>query len=380
MTLAARLDPLPDLPHAGARSLGLDLMRAVAILLVLLSHYGNNLTAWFHRVPPSRLFFAGDLGVELFFALSGFLIGRILLGMAARGPTLRGFGIFLVRRWMRTLPLYFLWLGVLFIWFPPAHDMAQHAWRFFTMTQNLLQPMPRDYFFAVSWSLAVEEWFYLLFGAAFLFATRLLRRPTPALLLCLGVFMAGPLALRLAVLDFSAASIGPSQEVFFRIDEIAYGVLMAWLFTRRAVVFRRPLPALALGLGLIGAVWSQHLPLPAALLPALTYNATIIGCTLCLPAALRVGSAAAWFAAPVRRLSAQSYALYLMHVTVMFDLVQTHFWGPGRMAALPAAAIALVLPFVLSAASFRWFEAPILRRRPREPVVAGRPHPVAAAA
>ena len=366
MTVATRLDPLPDLPHAASRQFGLDLLRAIAILLVMVSHYANNVSAWFHLSPPPRLFFAGDLGVELFFALSGFLIGRILLQIADRGPTPRDLGIFLVRRWMRTLPLYFLWLGVLFACFPPATQVAAHAWRFATLTQNLLQPMPPDYFFAVSWSLAVEEWFYLLFATAFLGATWALRRPAPALWLCLAVFMLGPLALRMALLGFDPVSLDRGKEVFFRIDEIAYGVAAAWLFARRSVVFRHPWPPLLAGLALVGSVWAGHPPLPGWLWPSLSYNLTVIGCALCLPAALRLRGAAEWFAAPVRRLSAQSYALYLMHVTVMFDLVQNQLWGPGRLAPLPSAAIAVVGPFLLSAASFRWFEAPILRRRPSE--------------
>lgn len=366
MTVATRLDPLPDLPHGSERRFGLDLLRAVAILLVMLSHYANNLSAWFRLPPPYRLFFAGDLGVELFFALSGFLIGRILLQIAERGPTPHDLGVFLVRRWMRTLPLYFLWLGVLFLCFPPSAHVADHAWRFATLTQNLLQPMPSDYFFAVSWSLTVEEWFYLLFSIAFLGTTCLLRRVGVALLLCLAVFMLGPLALRVALLGFDPISLDRSKEVFFRIDEIAYGVATAWLFAQRSIIFRYPLLPLLAGLALIASVWSGHPPLPGWLWPSLTYNLTVIGCALCLPAALRLRSAAAWFAAPVRRLSAQSYALYLMHVTVMFDLVQNQLWGPGHLAPLPSAAIAIAGPFLLSALSFRWFEAPILRLRPTE--------------
>jgi peptidoglycan/LPS O-acetylase OafA/YrhL len=366
MIASARLDPLPALPHGDARSLGLDLLRALAILLVMISHYGNNVGYWFHYRPPQRFFFAGDLGVELFFALSGFLIGLLLIRLAEHQPTARGFGIFMVRRWMRTLPLYFLWLGVLFWLWPPRHDATADALHFLTLTQNLFRPMPPDFFFAVSWSLTIEEWFYLLFGGALILATRLLRRPGAALALVLAVFLLGPLILRLVALDYSEVGAGRMKQVFFRIDEIAYGVAMAWLYTRRAWPFRRPWPLLLLGLLLIGLTWAGRLPLPVRLLPALTYNATIAGCALCLPAALRLRRAPAWFAVPVRLVSALSYALYLVHLTILVDFAQGQLWGAGRLSAPAAAVVAVLLPFVIATLSYRYFEGPILRRRPRQ--------------
>lgn len=364
MTLATRLDPLPDLPHAEARSLGLDLLRAAAILLVMASHYANNVGYWFHYRAPQRVFFAGDLGVELFFALSGFLIGLILIRIAERQPTARSFGVFMIRRWMRTLPLYFLWLGMLFWFWPPRQGVAGAAWRFATLTQNLLQPMPEDYFFAVSWSLTIEEWFYLLFGSTLILTTRLFRSANIALLLCLGVFMLGPLALRITELDYSAQGIGRMKEVFFRIDEIAYGVLMAWLYLRRSWLFRHPWPPLAVGLVLVAAAWAGHLPLPVSLLPALTYNAVIVGCALCIPAALRFQRAGEWFAAPVRLVSALSYGLYIVHLTILVDVTQAMLWGTGRLSAPAAAVFTATVTLVLAYLSFRYFEAPILRRRP----------------
>jgi peptidoglycan/LPS O-acetylase OafA/YrhL len=349
--------------ETAARSLGLDLLRAIAILLVMASHWANNFGHWFQKEAPLRVFFAGDVGVELFFALSGFLIGLILIGIAETQPTPRSFAVFMVRRAMRTLPLYFLWLAVLLLLWPPQHDALVVALRFATMTQNLIAPMPPDYYFAVSWSLAVEEWFYLLFGSALIFGARYLGL-TRALWLCLALVILVPLALRVAELDWSERGIGRQHQVFFRIDEIGYGVLMAWLYLRRSWLFRHPWLPLVLGLALIGLAWAQRLPVPFSLVEALTYNAVIVGCALCIPAALRLRRAPAWFALPVRWVAMRSYALYLMHATILVEFVQADLLGPGRLSAPAAVVAAVVLPFLLAELSYRCFEGPILRRRP----------------
>ena len=64
---------------AECRSVGLDVVRSVAILLVLFSHSLNNISFWFGCIPPARALYSGDLGVPLFFALSGLLICRAAL-------------------------------------------------------------------------------------------------------------------------------------------------------------------------------------------------------------------------------------------------------------------------------------------------------------
>jgi peptidoglycan/LPS O-acetylase OafA/YrhL len=87
---------------------------------------------------------AGFFGVELFFALSGFLIGQLLLELTERDPGLGGWWRFMVRRWMRTLPLYLLCLLVLALLTGPAGDVSLYLARYGTLTQNLQWPMPAD--------------------------------------------------------------------------------------------------------------------------------------------------------------------------------------------------------------------------------------------
>ena len=347
---------LPSAPLHADRVLGLDLMRALAILMVLFSHWTSHFGTWFSFHVAPVVDRVGDTGVEMFFALSGFLIGRILIGIAMNRPGWHDYGVFMARRAMRTLPLYFVWLTLLLCLFPPKHDFIATALRFATLTQNLIADMPADYYFVVTWSLTIEEWFYLLFGFSLIVLTRSLGHRR-ALTLCLGVFLLAPLVLRLAY-----HNRGPL--VFFRIDEIAYGVLMAFSYLGQNGLFRHPRATLAIGLILIGSALADTLPLPDGLIVPLTSNAEVIGSALCLPAALKLTQAAGWLETPIRWTAARSYALYLMHLTILVDLVERQAFEPERLSPAACAALAILLPFPLAELSYRFLEMPILRRRP----------------
>jgi peptidoglycan/LPS O-acetylase OafA/YrhL len=146
------------------RVFGLDIVRAVAILLVLFSHSRGYLKPVIGEA--AELFsFGGYLGVELFFVLSGFLIGGILIKILDHDGgrvTFKNVKDFWVRRWFRTLPNYFLVLLVNII---ALSIISQHIvinYKYFFFLQNLLTPISDNLNYGQSWSLTIEEWFYLL--------------------------------------------------------------------------------------------------------------------------------------------------------------------------------------------------------------------------
>lgn len=142
------------------RIFGLDLLRFIAIVLVVLGH-----SRWMIQTFPKpikiMLHGSGILGVELFFVLSGFLIGGILLKTYEKnGHFLKLSDIqeFWIRRWFRTLPNYFLILFVyLFLYWD---SKPVDVWKYFLFIQNAFTYPP--YFFEESWSLAIEEISYLI--------------------------------------------------------------------------------------------------------------------------------------------------------------------------------------------------------------------------
>ena len=143
------------------RIFGLDLMRAIAISGVLFTHL-----FWVFPDAPSYLHqlgsVSGFMGVEIFFVLSGFLIGRILYRIFVRPDHHPGHWLyFLFRRWFRTLPNYFLVLLVnILIVLYLGRALPDSLVRYFFFLQNAWSGM--DIFFTESWSLPIEEFAYII--------------------------------------------------------------------------------------------------------------------------------------------------------------------------------------------------------------------------
>lgn len=148
---------LPVAEGAAAHLPGLDLLRAIAILLVFAYHA----SVFFAHPAELRSWAAfGWTGVDLFFVLSGFLITSQLLEVQARGPiNLTGY---FLKRGFRILPAYWLVLAVYFL-IPAWRETESPAplWKYLTFTQNLGLDTVNNRTFSHAWSLCIEEQFYL---------------------------------------------------------------------------------------------------------------------------------------------------------------------------------------------------------------------------
>jgi peptidoglycan/LPS O-acetylase OafA/YrhL len=343
-------------PGGRGRNFGLDALRALAILMVLTAHDAGFVGIWAGHPAPIRLSLAGPFGVELFFVLSGYLIGNLLLDIAGRGPAMRDLAIFLVRRWMRTLPLYLLWLLVLLVLAPPAHRLAWHALHYATLTQNLTHGMPPSDFFAVSWSLTIEEWFYLLFALCAVGGVLVTGSRRFFWVAILG-FLVLPALARWQVplaLDYGNSI---EKTALLNLDSIARGVLVAALLRDRVIGLALAVPAAMTGVGLIAMVWSGHWPVSAQVFRTFVTSVIGLGWALCLPLMLRWERCLHWGGAVIGRVSLYSYGLYIVHFTILEHV-------RGVFPAPLAVVVGIVLPFFLAAFSWHFLEAPILRLRP----------------
>lgn len=140
------------------RVFGLDLLRFIAIIMVLIGHS-------LIFVPQEyKIKVYGFLldGVSIFFVLSGFLIGGILIKQLEKSkPNYAGLVEFWKRRWLRTLPAYLVVLLFLLIYTAIVlpDNLPSDWYKFFFFLQNFFAERPG--FFAEAWSLSIEEWFYL---------------------------------------------------------------------------------------------------------------------------------------------------------------------------------------------------------------------------
>jgi peptidoglycan/LPS O-acetylase OafA/YrhL len=209
------------------RQPGLDLLRALAIILVVIYHAG------IMGFPlPGRVHRWGWIGVDLFFVLSGYLIGGQLLADLAHSERVR-LGRFYARRALRIMPAYFAVLAIYFLlpsWreYP---DMAQPLWKFLLSVQNIA--LHGGTAFSHAWSLAVEDQFYLALPFILLV---LFWRPRAAIILACVIAVGGILLRAFLAAQNPSVHGGVSFRGFqawiyyptwTRLDPLVFGVVIA---------------------------------------------------------------------------------------------------------------------------------------------------------
>ncbi len=210
----------------------------MAIIFVMLVH-GNVFLP--ERVQGIINLFTFD-GVSIFFVLSGFLIGRIIIkNLLSEDLSFSQLRSFWIRRWFRTLPNYFLVLIVLtFIAFFEAKDIrvSEHG-SYFVFLQNFAYPHPA--FFPEAWSLSVEEWFYLLFPLLLFGLIKLgMMKPINGFLwLAILVFLLCHLYRYQQLQQYNVNSFELwddhlRKQVASRLDSIMVGVMAAWFALKRS--------------------------------------------------------------------------------------------------------------------------------------------------
>ena len=315
------------------RIYGLDLLRALAVLIVVYEH-GNFIL---EKASPTMASMHIIDGVDLFFVISGFLIGGILLcGMAKEEKITFSFvKTFLIRRWFRTLPNYFLFLGINILLIScglAGGFINKYLITFFVFMQNFFKPY--DFLYWESWSLSVEEWFYLLFPIG-LFIFSFLIKSKKNLFLALTVLL---IVFSTAVRFFKARHEGFTYETWdlwirklvpCRFDSIGFGLLAAWIhFYYKEFWIKCKWPCFAIGIILFGV--------------ELCYNFTnhpYFGCTsyftvsalaaMCmLPLAEQEKDFSGKAGKFVIYISLISYAVYLSNLGVIGALIihNTSYW------------------------------------------------------
>lgn len=216
-----------------SRIFGLDLLRAIAILYVVFGHSAI-------LVPEAYKDIIRKItldGVAIFFVLSGFLIGGILIKIVEKEkPTFPVLLNFWSRRWLRTAPIYFVVLTVVLIYtFAFKVERVPTDWyRYFIFIQNFNHKLPL--FFAESWSLSIEEWFYLLTPIALFLALRISKatvKTNTLIVLIVGILVIIGYRLylyrTLQLTEFEELNLQITRQVLPRLDSIMFGVLAAYI-------------------------------------------------------------------------------------------------------------------------------------------------------
>src|SRR5213079_946265 len=353
------------------RQPGLDLLRALAIIVVVIYH-----AALFGFKLPGRVDRFGWIGVDLFFVLSGYLIGGQLIAPLTRGRPI-DLRRFFVRRVLRIIPAYFVILAV-YAFLPSWREYPEMSplWKFVFSVQNI--DLHGGTAFSHAWSLAVEDQFYLALPFILLF---LFRRPRAAILIpCLivigGITLRAFLAAQNPSVDGGGVSFRGFQAWIYyptwtRLDPLVFGVVLAAIEKFRPNWWQRLmncapwmwLPALGLiayalylgetkDLTVVACVW--QFPLIAAGMAALLVCAVSPRLPLC-----RIAIPGAAFIASI------AYSAYLIQKLAINGVEQ--FCSSHNIQETSALALIGVEIAVYAAATLLFFavERPFLQLRRR---------------
>ena len=174
--------------------------------------------------------FLGLIGVEIFFALSGFLIGGILVRTNQKSESFNFQAVktFWSRRWLRTLPNYCVFLALVSIQYKLQHQSwPEDLWKYLFFSQNLTSANLG--FFALAWSLAIEEWFYLLFPLGIAVGRKFTGSWKIAIWWTVILFVAVSCAFRVVGIFATSDPFAERYVTLGRLDAIAYGVAVSVL-------------------------------------------------------------------------------------------------------------------------------------------------------
>ncbi len=354
----------------------LDGIRGAAILTIILYHY---LALEGSRLPLKlgSLLSMGWTGVDLFFVLSGFLIGGILLDARASENY---FQVFYARRFCRILPLYSVLCVMSLIVF--RAPLSTHPWLFagrtpwyayLTFGQNfwMVKTTANSAQLDATWSLAVEEQFYLSLPIII----RFVRYKTLPYLLGVGIILA-PL-IRTAIW-ISSPIYGADATYMLapcRMDALLLGVLAAlavrerhWLTTNKFVLGSL---SVLFGAGILEIIHA-HIARESLIFSALGYTWIACFCvSLLLLAVTNRGIVSTVFRfTPLMKLGVLAYGLYLFHQPVLglvYGLAR-HASPSLKISQWPTVGLtclSALLVYGLAHLSWTYFEQPLVKRSHR---------------
>lgn len=351
----------PPATQAGERRIvGLDGLRGLMTMFVLVSHFFGEVE---HGIKAAMV---GWIAVDVFFVLSGFLIGRLIL---QRQHHANFFAVFYARRFFRLIPIY---VGlVLLFWalircFHPEQIDAEvqfPLWSYLSFTQTFFMVAHDDigaHWLAPTWTLAVEEHFYLVAPALIVFT------PRRWLVRVLVLLALAAVSLRTGIAHFGLVSPMAGVTMLpFRADLLISGILAAVAYSRPGLQLAGILPFLRLA-----PVLSLLLVLTLKFVDERAFyvwNPLLIGtgaACLIIAIALQAPEAGRYQSEKLRFFGDNGYVIYLIHLP-MLGLAHALVLGTRPDIATPAQWLVTLatLPVVVITGWLitRFVEEPLMR-------------------
>lgn len=360
------------------RIFGLDIMRAMAILYVVISH-GQYLVPVESSISVSWFIFDG---VSIFFVLSGYLIGGILIRSVYKKPfTPKLLANFWVRRWFRTLPNYYLVVTLVLLFEFLQYGSLQPGYpyyKFYLFIQNF--NFHKMGFFPEGWSLSVEEWFYIFFPVLLFVSYWLSRKNlkrsiiiTSVLLILFATGMRLYYYNTLPYIDLFFWDVHLRKLVITRMDSLMFGVLAAYFhfyFPKQWQAYR--LPTFVIGVVLflffkIAGIIDLY-RVDSFMNVVLSFTCMSVATALLIPflSSIKEGSGIVYRG--ITKISLISYSMYLLNLNVIqYNIIKWFPWSdnPEKLVSIYALnyVIYWILVLGLSTLLYKYFELPMMRLR-----------------
>ena len=357
---------------------GIDLLRGGAVFLVLWSHAGPVLPAPLQAVLAAPWFRPGFWGVTIFFAISGFLVVGQLIDIAT-GQRAESLRIFVLRRWFRTVPTYWIVLFFLLV----TGVIGWQGWGNLLANAFFLQGsiFGQSILLPVSWSLVIEEWSYLLCALAALaliFCKKCFCLSNGRVMKVIGILLFVQIVFasfgRLFFIENGVVIRELKQGLLLQLDALAYGGVLAWLMRMWPRCFESiRLQSLAVKVGVLSVVSLLSVsgeslfqkvlePVPVELAGWLSFGFYPLSGVLAAVLIVsfwdfRYDRLPAFMSKMIRVLSRASYSIYLLHMPFAHMVSGSDF--PGIFKFL----IYMFGSLIIGSFCWRFLEVPFMQLR-----------------
>ncbi|WP_157676723.1 acyltransferase family protein [Chryseobacterium sp. T16E-39] len=356
------------------RIFGLDILRAFAIIVVIMDH-GKFMFP--RKIVELHQYVQFD-GVTVFFVLSGLLIGKILIKQMEHDKvSFRLLLDFWIRRWFRTLPTYFLILSVVMVCYSikDASFAFVKMSRYYFFCQNFFHIS--HLYFPEAWSLSVEEWFYFMIPALiFLFILVFKLKPKISILIVVFIVLCSVTFLRYTIfLDHDEEKARTFHHiVIFRLDSIMYGVIGAYI-NYYCLKYWNLIPGYLFLAGIGIFVLQKYFSLNN-IFPDLTgaykvifeFSLTSLGTLMLLPYLTTLKNRKCNMGKIITIISILSYSMYLTHMTLIKDMILysipwTSFTTNYNIIIPVMYSLYWGITLLLSIIIYQFYESPMTRLR-----------------
>lgn len=317
------------------RVFGLDLLRFIAIIMVLIGH---SLIFVPHEYKIKVYGFLLD-GVSIFFVLSVFLIGGILIKQLEKSkPNYAGLVEFWKRRWLRTLPAYFIVLLFLLVYTAIVlpNNLPSDWYKFFFFLQNFFAERPG--FFAEAWSLSIEEWFYLSVPLILFTTLHFLKTPVKWTVLIVSILVVAAITYYRYYLynDYHFSGYTADVEAFKdyiqltieyqvvpRLDSIMFGVLASFVAYYYPLLWKNKFNVILFILGIGILYYTKYNMGKSYMVYAAVWVSTLksVAVFLMLPFLANWKNGLGKWTSWVTFFSLISYSMYLVNLNVVSNVI-----------------------------------------------------------